>query len=316
MLGNTGWKAWGKALGLAAGAYGAILATIWMNQEKLLFKPDPFSRLGQSLRAMRGGRAQGRRVREWAYKAPDGVCIQGFISLPEGAGEELGKQETVFYFGGIREEISWALEHAHRFGKRVFVCMNYRGYGLSGGTPEQEKILKDCANAVEMLIEQGQVDKGSVHLIGRSLGSGVASYLSSRVGAKKICLVTPYDSVMSVAKKKYWFIPVGWLFRHPFDAMPWARENDSAMLMLLSERDETVPHEHSQRLFSAWRGKKDQKTLGGTDHSDIVLHKDFFSTIAEFFETKESADNVMEPDAGHEISAGGLCDAKRLGAAS
>ena len=282
-MGKLGWKALAKLGGLLAGAYGVTLATVWANQEKLLFKPDPFSRFGQSMRAMRGARGRGRRVREWIYRAPDGVSIQGFLSVPDGASAEEG---CVVYLGGIREESSWALEHAQAFGGKSFVCMNYRGYGLSEGRPEQAKILEDCANALRMLVEQGHAKEGSFYLVGRSLGSGVAGYLCSKVAARKACLVTPYDSVLSVAKRKYWFLPVGLIFRHPFDAMPWAKGNRADMLMLLSERDETVPHEHSQRLFGAWGGTKRQMTIPGTDHSSIVRHESFFPAIAEFFEAE------------------------------
>lgn len=283
MLGKLGLGTLGKAAGLIAGAYGVALATVWANQERLLFKPDPFSRVGQNLRAMRGARVQGRRVREWAYKAPDGVSIQGFLSFPESMATGKG-MESVVYFGGIREESSWALEHAHKFGDRAFVCMNYRGYGLSEGKPEQEKILHDCHNALSMLVGQGYLRADGVHLIGRSLGSGVAGYLCSRIGARKACLVTPYDSVLRVAQKKYWYLPVGLMFRHPFDAMPWAQGNEAPMMMLLSERDETVPHDHSHRLFNAWKGPKSQETLAGTDHSSIVCHEEFFAKIASFFD--------------------------------
>lgn len=270
------------------------LATVWANQERLLFKPDPFSRIGQSLRAMRGARVRGRRVREWVYKAPDGVSIQGFMSMPAAGDEPAGPLDSVIYLGGIREESSWALEHAHRFGDRAFVCMNYRGYGLSEGRPEQNKILQDCQSALSMLVTQGYLKADGVHLIGRSLGSGVAGYLSSKVGARKTCLVTPYDSVLSVAKRKYWYLPVGLMFRHPFDAMPWASKNDTPMLMLLSERDETVPHKHSQRLYDMWRGPKSHAIVPGTDHSSIVRHENFFSLIAQFFDANPNLAQVPE----------------------
>jgi pimeloyl-ACP methyl ester carboxylesterase len=162
--------------------------------------------------------------------------------------------------------------------------MNYRGYGLSEGKPEQVKILQDCHSALSMLVEQGHLKADGFHLIGRSLGSGVAGYLCAKIGARMACLVTPYDSVLRVAQKKYWYLPVGLMFRHPFDAMPWAQDNVAPMMMILSEKDETVPHQHSHRLFAAWKGPKTHEILEGTDHSTIVRHEAFFSKIASFFD--------------------------------
>jgi pimeloyl-ACP methyl ester carboxylesterase len=296
MARNNGWGLVAKVAGLAAGAYGVALAAVWANQERMIFKPDPFSRVGQSLSAMRGGRRQGRRVREWVYKAPDGISIQGFLSLPDLRGSSSQELEAVVYLGGIREESSWALARAGEFGRRAFVCMNYRGYGLSEGRPAEAKILEDCACALRMLVEQGCFDGGKIHLIGRSLGSGVAGYLSSRVGAVKTCLLTPYDSVLSVASKKYWFLPVGMLMRHPFDAIPWARQNDASMMMVLAEVDVVVPHAHSQRLFSAWRGSKSQVMIAGADHSSIVHAPGLFEMIAAFFDQGEGPDATAAGD--------------------
>ena len=135
-----------------------------------------------------------------------------------------------------------------------------------------------------MLAAEGYFDPSKLHVIGRSLGSGVAGCLTSKMPVAKVCLVTPYDSVRSVAKEKYWFLPIGAIIRHPFDALPWARRNAAPMLMILSERDQVVPHGHSQTLFDAWVGKKEQMTIAGVDHSTVVLSAGFFQTIAKFFD--------------------------------
>jgi pimeloyl-ACP methyl ester carboxylesterase len=281
------WRLAAKIAGVAAGAYGATLATVWAAQEKLLFKPDPFTRQGQRDCARRGGRPMRRRVVEWEYEALDGMRIQGFVSLPRDL--PLSKLEAVVYLGGVREEASWTLERAGCFEGKAFICMNYRGYGMSQGKPSQEQILRDCAGALEMLIAKGWIDRQKLCLIGRSLGSGVAGYLAHKVGARKVCLVTPYDSVLSVARGKYWYLPLGMMMRHPFDALPWARANDVPMLMLLAEKDSVVPHGHSRRLFQAWGGSKREVVVCGTNHSSVVQMAGFFESIASFFDEPPEA---------------------------
>lgn len=281
MISQTIWKiALRRALGIALAAYGVIIAGVWAKQERLLFKPDPFSRLGQAYRAARSGRLVGRSVREWSFLADDGIRVQGFISLPVGA-QGKGPLPAVVYFGGIREESSWSLAAGKHFEGCAFVCLNYRGYGLSGGAPAQRLILKDCEGALAMLASQGLIDTSRMIFIGRSLGSGVAGYLSALFKPKAVCLITPYDSVLAVAKRMYWWMPVRYMFRHPFEALPWAQRNDMPMLMLLSEKDATVPHAHSQRLFSAWSGVKQQETLRDCDHSSVIRHPRLFPLIQE-----------------------------------
>lgn len=269
-----------RSAGVLVAGYALSLAALWAKQEKLLFKPDPFSRLGQTLRALRAGRALGRRVREWDHCALDGAKIQAFISTPEASGQ--ARLPALIYLGGIREETSWTLESAKHFPSMAFVCLNYRGYGTSEGSPAEKAILSDCESALLEMHLKGEIDLENSVLVGRSLGSGVAGYLCERLKIKACCLITPYDSVMAVARRKYWYLPVGLIFRHPFDAVPWARRNHAPLMMVLAQTDATVPHDHSERLFGAWAGEKKQLTLSGTDHSSVARDERLFPLIAEF----------------------------------
>lgn len=299
--------AWMKAsAAVAAVGYCASLAAIWARQEKMLFKPDPFSKLSQNLIALRSGRPLGRRVKEWHHRATDGIKIQAFISLPQQqglSGLDLTstfkvkpdtahplekKMPALIYLGGIREESSWTLPLAELFPKMAFVCVNYRGYGTSEGSPAEKDILRDTEAVLLEMQEKGFIDLSQSVLVGRSLGSGVAGYLCSKIKPKACCLITPYDSVMAVAKKKYWFLPVDWIFRHPFNAIPWAKQNEAPLLMVLAEKDEVVPHKHSLNLFETWQGTKQHLVLDKTDHSSIVLDTRLFPLIAKFAQEQES----------------------------
>lgn len=285
-----------RSAGVLAAGYALSLAAIWARQEKMLFKPDPFSKLAQTLRALRAGRSLGRRVREWEHNASDGKKIQAFVSMP--VGRERERLPALIYLGGIREETSWALPLATHFPNRAFVCINYRGYGTSEGNPSEKEILSDCESALREMSERGQIALEDCVLVGRSLGSGVAGYLCDRIQAKGCCLVTPYDSVMAVARRKYWYLPVALIFRHAFNAVPWAKRNTAPMMMVLSEVDLTVPHAHSGRLFDAWAGEKIRLTLDQTDHSSVAHDERLFPLIAEFvkrFDAQQTA--LAEPAA-------------------
>lgn len=255
---------------------------LWYRQEQLIFSPDPFSRVGQIFRAATSAKEGKRKVREWYFTASDGTKIQGFISLPK---DWQNTSAVVVYFGGIREECSWFLNSSEMLENMAIVCMNYRGYGFSEGRSNQKRILSDCKGALDLLKEKYPKIFSNVYLVGRSLGSGVAGYLAKYFDVKGVILVTPYDSVLAVAKRKYWWVPIKYILRNPFDAISWARRNEMPLLMLLSEKDETVPHEHSLRLFNNWAGKKEWKVLGATDHSNIVDHKDFVLMIKTHVES-------------------------------
>ena len=61
----------------------------------------------------------------------------------------------------------------------------------------------------------------ALDLIGRSLGSAVAVYLASQRGVDRVALVTPYDSVLAVARAVYPLYPVDWLLKDGLRDKDW-----------------------------------------------------------------------------------------------
>jgi hypothetical protein len=51
---------------------------------------------------------------------------------------------------------------------------------------------------------------------GFSLGSGIAAYLSANRELTGQLLVTPFDSIEEIARKRYRGVPVRWLIKNPY----------------------------------------------------------------------------------------------------
>ncbi|GAM70130.1 bem46 protein [Vibrio sp. JCM 19236] len=49
--------------------------------------------------------------------------------------------------------------------------------------------------------------------MGRSLGSGIATYVAANEDIDTLILVTPFDSVENVAREIYWMFPVSLLIK-------------------------------------------------------------------------------------------------------
>jgi abhydrolase domain-containing protein 13 len=59
--------------------------------------------------------------------------------------------------------------------KASFV-VEYRGYGLSSGTPSEKGIYIDARAAVDYLFTRHDVDHAQIALFGRSLGGAVVRF--------------------------------------------------------------------------------------------------------------------------------------------
>jgi uncharacterized protein len=189
----------------------------------------------------------------------------------------------VLYFGGNAEEVSWMLEAARAEAPGTsWLLLDYRGYGLSEGSPSQKALIADALALYDRAATLPGTEGRRIFAFGRSLGSGVAVALAAQRPLKGIVLSTPYDSLLSVAKRYYWFLPVRWLLKHPFDSIALAPHLDAPLLCLIAGRDEVVPPEHAERLYEAWRGPKHRVFLAGASHNTTDEAPEFWASIRAF----------------------------------
>ena len=161
-----------------------------------------------------------------------------------------------------------------------WLLTDYRGYGSSEGAPSEGALRADALawhdHAKHVLGSQ------TIVVFGRSLGSGVAVHLAAARPVKGVILVAPYDSLVTLAKRHYPFLPVGWMLKHRFDSAGLAPRISAPLLCLVAARDEVIPVVHSKRLHDAWAGSKRWVELPGAGHNSADDAPAFWEAIKEF----------------------------------
>ncbi|HYT47932.1 MAG TPA: alpha/beta hydrolase, partial [Burkholderiales bacterium] len=226
----------------------------WLFQERMIFFPRPVE-----------SRPTPRpNVEDVALAAADGVKLRGW--LVRGAGTTA---PLVIYFGGNAEEVSWLTEVADQFSGWSLLLVNFRGYGESEGKPGEKELLQDGLAIYDYVKRRPDVIPERIVAMGRSLGSGVAVHLAAHRPLRGVILVSPYDSIVEVAKRHYPFLPVSLLLRHRFDSLALAPQVDAPLLCLVATEDRVVPIPHSRALFEAWRGAKTWREVPRAGHDSI-----------------------------------------------
>src|SRR6185369_8440292 len=88
-----------------------------------------------------------------------------------------------------------------------FYVLEYPGYGRREGSPSIESMNRAAAEAYQLLRKQHQ--NTPVCVLGESIGSGPACALArEKPGPDKIVLVVPFDSLASMASRRFFFLPV------------------------------------------------------------------------------------------------------------
>ena len=208
------------------------------------------------------------------------------MRLPTTAGDVLvsvrerpGK-DALIYFGGNAEDVSPSLEEfARAFPEHSLYLPHYRGFGGSAGSPS-EADLKNDALALFDVVHARHTE---VSLVGRSLGSGIASYLASQRPVQRLALVTPFDSVEAVARDLYPWLPIRWLLQDKFDSQSLAARIQAPTLILVAGQDQLVSEAHSRRLATAFTATGLQYTrIATADHNDIAGHPEYYAALGAF----------------------------------
>ena len=188
------------------------------------------------------------------------------------------QKPAIIYFGGNAEQVeNNVTDFKSMFTDFSVYVVNYRGYGGSSGSPTEKGLFNDALAIYDQLITQ----HSTINVIGRSLGSGVASFLAANRTVSKLVLTTPYDSISSVAQTHYPIFPVKWLIKDTFDSVRYAASIKSKILVLYAENDQVIPLKHTTKLIQALPHASSQM-ITGSSHNDISSSPQYQKLLAEF----------------------------------
>jgi len=158
-------------------------------------------------------------------------------------------------------------------------AVNYRGYATSTGQPSEKALTSDALHIYDIL--EGR--HLSIAVIGRSLGSGVATYLAAERKVQKMVLITPFDSVLNVARDRFYFFPIALLLKDKYDSAGKVKQIAAKTLVILAERDQVIAARYSQRLIEAFaKGQVQVKVIGNSGHNDLSNKAEYYRLIESF----------------------------------
>lgn len=164
-------------------AYSLIGIALYYLQESFLFHPVTLPRNYKY--QFKDSFAE----KEIAFNETDTLNMVQFFpedSLPKG---------VVLYFHGNKENIGRYAKFVNVFLKQGYeVWMeDYPGYGKSTGERTEKKLYEQAMQVFKMADSKYNAD--SIILYGKSLGTGIASYVAAQTKCKQLILETPYYSI-------------------------------------------------------------------------------------------------------------------------
>lgn len=149
------------------------------------------------------------------------------------------------------------------------VLFEYPGYGGDAHKPG-ETIIREQALAVVEQIKRESDRHLPVFMLGESLGTGVATWVSTQTDVAGLILISAYTSIADVAAHHYSWLPVKKLLKHKFPAEDWAKQTPSSAVLFHGRRDDIIPIKFARKQVENFQTDARLFEIENCGHNDIV----------------------------------------------
>jgi len=234
----------------------------------------------------------------------------------ENAGEKIrvsvlnrGQTKALIYFGGNAEDVDF---NAGPFGKifteHTVYLVKYRGYAGSTGKPSEQAFYADALLIADKLAET----HSEISVIGRSLGSAVASYLAANRTIEKLVLVTPFDSAESVAKSMWPFYPMRLLLKEKYDSLARVDQISAQTLLIVAGKDEVIAMANSKRLADGFGVRAGFHVITEADHNNLSAYPEYYELLKQFLEVTLAEESQSQSQSQSQSEAETETETKNL----
>lgn len=245
-------------------AYGSFAAVVYFEQDEAIFQ-------GSTLPA----------DHQFGFDIPfeertisvEGAELSGIRFTQE---EPLGLIFFLHGNGGNIESWSSGADFYQRVNYDMFM-FDYRGYGKSTGSVSSQAQLHDDVQRAWDSVAPLYGGKPIV-IYGRSLGAALAAELATHVDAEKVILVSPFKSMVAMAKAQYPLLPSS-LVRYPLKTSEIIGNIQSPVILVHGDRDRLIPLAHSESLLKLANAQSKLLVIAGAGHNDIHQFKSYLEGL-------------------------------------
>lgn len=220
----------------------------------------------------------------WLHTA-DGVRLHAWLVPARGA--EPARGAALFLHGNAGHLAHRAPIAADLADLGLDVLLfDWRGYGRSGGRPDERGLHEDARAAWRYLVDETGAAPSRTVLIGNSLGGAVAAALAGEVPAAGVVVTGGFRSVPHVGARLYAWLPArafAWT-RNRFDAESALARSLIPKLVACAELDAVIPCAETRALYESAAEPKRWAEVPGAGHNDLWATPGLWREVEAFVE--------------------------------
>lgn len=253
------------AIALAV-AYAMFLSILYLVQNSIIFPAPPPNFL-----------LYGRFKNLSITLDNDGHQLQGW----EVIGSNKPSNIVIIYFGGNGEDVAATIPALEKLPSSIIYAFNYRGYGLSTGSPSETDLYQDASHIFNYVKKNNPTSK--IAIMGYSLGSAVAGQLAAKTDVSYLILFAPLFSVERIAMEKFGHLIPSWIITNKFQLSEKVRGVKAKTLVICAGKDSIIPFSHSEETYSNLTSPKEIHSIDAAGHNDLFTARKTYDLIEDFF---------------------------------
>lgn len=251
-----------SALQIILLVYLGLMALIYFKQSSLVFLPE----MDRDYRA--SPTMIGLQFTPLKLATTDGETLDGWFvpAKPEARG-------LVIFFHGNAGNIAHRLDYLrmfHELGLATLI-IDYRGYGLSSGSPTEPGTYLDAEAAWRHATQVLGFAPGRIVIFGESLGGAVAASLAAKNRPGALVLASTFTSVPDMGADLYPMLPIRLLANIRYETLARLPQIACPLLVIHSKNDDIIPFSHGRRLFEAARPPKHFIEIEGGHNEGFIF---------------------------------------------
>ena len=147
-------------------------------------------------------------------------------------------------------------------------AVDYRGYGLSTGSPTERGLYLDVDALVSHARELPRPPGTPVVYWGRSLGTAMAAYAATQVAPDGVILEAGFPSGQAVARQSPVLRVLSWFAASRFPTAEFMHRARVPALVIHGTADSVIPYALGLELHAALPPGTPLITIEGGDHND------------------------------------------------
>lgn len=229
------------------------------------------------------------RTQKISFMTSEGSQFAFYVP-PKEKIESIPQRIWVLFGGNAMLALDWSEFIQHYPDQNTgFFLIDYPGYGYNQGRPSPKSILENSEQGIAVLAETLGLSVNEVlskvHLLGHSLGSGVALEFAVRFPVSQVILSAPFTSIQEVACSIVGK-PLCYLITHRFDNYARLQELSNVFPLLQVSiihgiEDQIIPIRMGRKLAQDFQNFVSIQEIQQADHNSLlsIAEKQFYATM-------------------------------------